>query len=99
MNSKDDSKTTLNYGHPRPRAPYPPLLREVGCFSSAVGVIVFGVVLPCAGFQYVMTHAKDPGGPLFWPLAAILGGIAGAVGVPLVTLLVYWLAWRIAGRP
>ena len=58
----------------------PPLpLAPVGCAASALGAVVFGIVLPCGGFLYAMKHLDDLGGPLFWPLAAVAGAVLGAV--------------------
>jgi hypothetical protein len=71
----------------------------VGCASSVIGVILFGVVLPCAGFNYSLSHdGLEMGGLLFWPFAMAVGAVLGAVVAPLCSLGVYWLVWRLAGR-
>lgn len=99
MAHRDEGEPVLTYAPPGPRAGRPPLLSEVGCGSSIFGTLLFGIVLPCAGFQYAVNVLNDMGGPLFWPLAMLIGGLAGAVLFPLVVLGAYWVLWRSAGRP
>jgi hypothetical protein len=100
MSRKVDTPV-LPYATPRPKAPRPALFAEVGCGSSLVGAILLGVALPWAalrGFEY--DGAPSVVGGLVGVLIAFgVGVILGALVVPAIVLGVYWIIWRIAGRP
>lgn len=102
MARHDKCIEVLPYAPPRPKAPRPAFLFEVGCISSFIGAILFGVVMPWFvlrdGFVYEGAESF-----LVWPLAVLFtmttGGSVGAVGVPAIVLGGYWIIWRLAGRP
>ena len=91
----------LEYASPRAPAPRPAHLGVVGCGSSLLGGVLLGVVLPwMAPRDFVY---DDPPALIGWVLtvvvAAVVGGVVGALVLPAVSLSVYWVAWRIRGRP
>ena len=91
----------LPYAPPRPKPSRPALLAEVGCVSSMVGAIVFGVALPWAtarGFVYDGAPSLM-GGAVDVLFAIALGGALGALVVPAIVLGVYWIIWRMTVRP
>jgi hypothetical protein len=97
MVSPDGSEPVLSYAVPAGKPRHPPWMTRVGWASALAGAVVGGVVLPCAGLDYALFVLKDPGGPLFWPVAMVIGGGVGAVVAPLCVLSVYWVLWWLAG--
>jgi hypothetical protein len=100
MSGKVDTPV-LPYAPPRRKAPRPPLFAEVGCGSSLIGAILIGVALPWAAVRgFVHDGAPSLVGGLIGVLIAFaVGLILGALVVPAIVLGVYWIIWRIAGRP
>ena len=99
MPQRADRKPVLPYRAPAGNPRRPPWFAEIGCASSPLGAILFGVIFPCGGFNSALHDPNGPGGLLFWPFAMIVGGIVGAVVAPVCVLGIYWLSWRLAGRP
>ena len=70
------------------------MLREVGCGSSVIGAILFGVALPWAAFRDGFVYDGAPS-VVVVPLAVlfmiVVGGMVGAVLVPAFVLSVYWI--------
>lgn len=62
---------------------------------------VLGIALPWAAFRGFVYDGGPflVGGAVTLLLAPVLGGVVGGLVVPAVILSVYWIAWRIAGRP
>ena len=86
---------------PRPKAPRPPFVAEVGCGSSAAGAVLLGIGLPWAAVRgFVYDGAPSlVGGAIGVLFAVVIGAVLGALVVPAVVLGGYWTLWRIAGRP
>ena len=66
--------------------------------ASLLGVAA-GFIGPIVWFVQAVRATGDPGGPLFLPAAIIVGVGIGATVVPVIVLILYWLFWRLAGRP
>lgn len=47
--------------------------------ASACGCLIGGIVVPIAFFLVAGVILHDLGGPLFWPLLCIAGGVSGAL--------------------
>jgi hypothetical protein len=101
MAREADPQHALEYASPRPLAPRPAHLGVVGCGSSLVGGVLLGVVLPWMALRNFVYD--DPPALVGWGLtvvaAALIGGVIGALVVPAISLSVYWVIWRIRGRP
>ena len=102
MNQQEQRESVLPYGRPPAPAPWPARWGEVGCVSSAIGAILFGVIVPWTVMRSGFVYDGAPS-LVVWALlmlVAIAGGIVlGALLVPIVVLGPYWVIWRIAGRP
>jgi len=100
MSRKVDTPV-LPYAPPTPKASRPAFVAEVGCGSSLVGAILLGVALALAAVRgFVYDGAPSLVGGLIGVVIAFgVGVILGALVVPAIVLGVYWMIWRIAGRP
>jgi hypothetical protein len=82
-----------------PEAPERALgLGSFAASASGFGAFLFGIILPCGGFWYVVNRRDDMGGPLFWPFAAVAGALVGAIAGPLVSVPVQLLLRRFSRR-
>jgi hypothetical protein len=64
--------------------------------------LLLGVALPWAALRYGFVYDGVPslaGAALVLVLGILVGAVVGAVVVPLIVVTVYWMIWRIAGRP
>jgi hypothetical protein len=96
--SNEPSPQQPDYASPpakQPRLSYPPYTVEIGIATMLLGGFLGGVILPCGGFYYAQRNVDDLGGPLFWPAAMIIGFFAGGLLLPVVTVAIYWLIWRL----
>ncbi len=101
MAREADPQPTLQYASPRPPAPQPAHLGVVGCGSSLLGGVLLGVALPWMALRDFVYD--DPPALIGWGFtvagAAVIGGVIGALVAPTISLSVYWVVWRIRGRP